>query len=95
MEIHSLGHLNDTPQRRPENCNRKNALSVDPGFGTEQNPNPKNLKGSEPLLKMTRALTSKMGTRKSMLFPMALFLATTFPKIAKNAIFLLNFHQKV
>ena len=29
-----------------------------------------------------------------MLFPNGLFLATPFPKIDKNAIFLLNFHQK-
>ena len=29
-----------------------------------------------------------------MLFPKALFLATNFPKIAKNSIFLLNFDQK-
>ena len=28
------------------------------------------------------------------LFPKALFLATTFPKVAKNSIFLLNFYQK-
>ena len=28
------------------------------------------------------------------LFPKALFLATTFPKLAKNSIFLLNFFQK-
>ena len=28
------------------------------------------------------------------LFPKALLLATTFPKLAQNAIFLLNFHQK-
>ena len=33
--------------------------------------------------------------RKMMLFPMALVLATTFPKIDKNAIFLMNFHQKI
>ena len=32
--------------------------------------------------------------RKMMLFPKALFLATTFPKIVKNSIFLLNFYQK-
>ena len=31
--------------------------------------------------------------RKMMLFPRALFLATIFPKIANNSIFLLNFHQ--
>ena len=29
-----------------------------------------------------------------MLFPKALFLATTFPKLAKNLIFLLNFYHK-
>ena len=29
-----------------------------------------------------------------MLFPQALFLAKTFPKIVKNSIFLLNFYQK-
>ena len=29
-----------------------------------------------------------------MLFPKALFLATTFPKIVKNSIFPLNFYQK-
>ena len=29
-----------------------------------------------------------------MLFPKALFLVTTFPKIVKNSIFLLNFYQK-
>ena len=29
-----------------------------------------------------------------MLFPKAPFLATTFPKIGKNSIFLLNFYQK-
>ena len=29
-----------------------------------------------------------------MLFPKALFLATTFPKIVKNSIFILNFYQK-
>ena len=28
------------------------------------------------------------------LFPKALFLATTFPKVGKNSIFLLNFYQK-
>ena len=28
-----------------------------------------------------------------MLFPKALFLVTNFPKIGKNSIFLLNFHQ--
>ena len=28
------------------------------------------------------------------LFPKALFLATTFPKLSKNSIFLLNFYQK-
>ena len=28
------------------------------------------------------------------LFPNGLFLATAFPKIAKNSIFLLNFYQK-
>ena len=32
--------------------------------------------------------------RKMLLFPMALFLATTFPKVAKKSIFLLNFYQK-
>ena len=32
--------------------------------------------------------------RKMMLFPMALFLVTNFPKITKNSIFLLNSHQK-
>ena len=31
--------------------------------------------------------------RKMMLFPRALFLATTFLKIAKNSIFILNFYQ--
>ena len=30
-----------------------------------------------------------------MVFPKALFLATTFPKIAKNWIFLMNFYQKI
>ena len=30
-----------------------------------------------------------------MLFPKALFLATTFPKIDKNSIFLMNFYQKI
>ena len=30
-----------------------------------------------------------------MLFPKALFLATTFTKIVKNSIFLLNFDQKL
>ena len=30
-----------------------------------------------------------------MLFPEALFLVTKYPKIIKNAIFLLNFHQKI
>ena len=29
-----------------------------------------------------------------MLFPKALFLSATFPKIVKNLIFLLNFYQK-
>ena len=29
------------------------------------------------------------------LFRKALFLATTFPKVAKNAIFLLNFYEKL
>ena len=29
-----------------------------------------------------------------MLFPKALFLVTNFPKIIKNSIFSLNFHQK-
>ena len=33
--------------------------------------------------------------RKMMLFPKALFLATTFPKIDKNAIFLMNFYQRI
>ena len=32
---------------------------------------------------------------KMMLFLKALFLATTFPKIVKNSIFLLNFYQKL
>ena len=32
--------------------------------------------------------------RKMMLFPKALFLATTFPKIDKNSIFLMNFFKK-
>ena len=32
--------------------------------------------------------------RKMMLFPKALFLASTFPKVAKNSIFLLNFYPK-
>ena len=32
--------------------------------------------------------------RKMMLFPKVLFLATTFPKIVKNSMFLLNFYQK-
>ena len=32
--------------------------------------------------------------RKMMLFPKALFLATTFPKVAKNSIFLLKLYQK-
>ena len=32
--------------------------------------------------------------RKVMLFPKALFLATTFPNIASNSIFQLNFYQK-
>ena len=31
--------------------------------------------------------------RKMMLFPKALFVAITFPKIVKNSIFLLNFYQ--
>ena len=31
--------------------------------------------------------------RKMVLFPKALFLATTFPKLLKNSIFLLNFYQ--
>ena len=31
-------------------------------------------------------------SRKMMLFAEALFVATTFPKILKNSIFLLNFH---
>ena len=30
-----------------------------------------------------------------MVFPKALFLATTFPKIDKNSIFLMNFYQKI
>ena len=30
-----------------------------------------------------------------MLFPKALFLATSFPKIDKNSIFLMNFYQKI
>ena len=30
-----------------------------------------------------------------MLFPKALFLATTFPKIDKNSIFLMNFYRKI
>ena len=30
-----------------------------------------------------------------MLFLKALFLATTFPKVAKNSLFLLNFYQKL
>ena len=29
-----------------------------------------------------------------MLFPKAQFLATTFPKVAQNSIFILNFYQK-
>ena len=29
-----------------------------------------------------------------MLFPKGLFVATTFPKIVKNSIFLLNYYQK-
>ena len=33
--------------------------------------------------------------RKMMLFPKALFLATTFPKIDKNSIFLVHFYQKI
>ena len=33
--------------------------------------------------------------RKMMLFPKALFLATTFPKIDKNSIFLMNIYQKI
>ena len=32
--------------------------------------------------------------RKMVLFPKGLFVATTFPKLAKNSIFLLNFYQK-
>ena len=32
--------------------------------------------------------------RKMRLFPKALFLASTFPKVSKNSIFLLNFYQK-
>ena len=38
--------------------------------------------------------TGKKRCRKMMLFPNALILATTFPKIVKNSIFLLNFYQK-
>ena len=30
-----------------------------------------------------------------MLFPKAKFLATSFPKIDKNSIFLMNFYQKI
>ena len=30
-----------------------------------------------------------------MLFPKALFLAAIFPKIVKNSMFLLNYHQKI
>ena len=30
-----------------------------------------------------------------MVFPKALFLATTFPKIDKNSIFLMNLYQKI
>ena len=37
---------------------------------------------------------SKKCCRQMVLFPKALFLATTFPKRAKNSIFLLNFYQK-
>ena len=37
----------------------------------------------------------KKRCRKVMLFPKALFLATTFPKIDKNSIFLMNFYQKI
>ena len=33
--------------------------------------------------------------RKMMLFPKALFLAATFPKIDKNSNFLMNFDQKI
>ena len=33
--------------------------------------------------------------RKMMLFPKALFLATTFPKIDKNSIFLMNCNQQI
>ena len=33
--------------------------------------------------------------RKIMLFPKALFLATTFPKIDINSIFLVNFYQRI
>ena len=33
--------------------------------------------------------------RKMMVFPKALFLATTFPKIDKNSIFLMKFYQKM
>ena len=33
--------------------------------------------------------------RKMMLFPKALFLATTFPKIDKNSIFLMNVYQRI
>ena len=32
---------------------------------------------------------------KMMLFPKALFLSTTFPKIVKNSIFLLHFYHKL
>ena len=39
--------------------------------------------------------TEKNCCRKMMLFPKALFLATTFTKIVKNSIFLLNFNQKL
>ena len=33
--------------------------------------------------------------RKRMLFPKALFVATTFPNIVNNSIFLLNFYQNL
>ena len=34
-------------------------------------------------------------SRKMMLFPKALFLATTFPKIAKNSNFSIEFYHKI
>ena len=40
------------------------------------------------------ARNGKNCCRKMMLFPRALFIATTFPKIVKNSIFRLNFYQK-